>query len=187
MHGARPASLIAVERGGRRWEAPLAAADVARAQAVLDVVDLRLPPPAAPPAVWPKINRMVLASIAVIGLTVGQVAMAFVTFLAALQPSTPLVAAAGLASLASAGVLVRFGGIYSSILLELAVLLSACGVLLLYMARRSRAEPVPQRAVLAAALLGGCSILWLLRSCSAASIRCASISRRGRLRARPFC
>ena len=159
VHGARPASLIAVERAGRRWEVPLAAADVARAQAVLDIVDAHLPPPAAPPAVWPKINRMVLAFIAVIGLTVGQVAMAFVTFLAAFQPSTPLVAAAGLASLASAGVLVRFGGYYTGIVVELALMLAAFGLILLYMARSSRAEPIPRRAALAAALLGGCATL----------------------------
>jgi hypothetical protein len=47
---AGPPALIAVERSGRRWEMALAAEDVARAQAVLDRVDGRLPDPVPPPS-----------------------------------------------------------------------------------------------------------------------------------------
>lgn len=162
VRGARPASLIAVERAGRRWEVPLAADDVTRAQAVLDIVDARLPPPAAPAAVWPTINRVVLAFVAVIGLTAGQLAVAFVTLLAVLQPAAPLVAAAGIASIAAAGLLTRHRGFDPGVVMELAVLLAGLGAILLYMlyrARSNRDEDIPRRAVVSVGLLGGCAAL----------------------------
>ena len=159
VRGSRPASLVALERGGRRWDMPLASGDVVRAQAVLDVVDAQLPPPAAPPSVWPKIRRLVLAFVAVVALTAGQIAMAFVTLLALLQPASPLVAAAGIASLSAGALLMRHAGAASLLIVECALVLAALGFALLYISRSNRDEPMPRRAVAAAVLLGVCAAL----------------------------
>lgn len=159
VRGSRPASLIALERAGRRWELPLAAEDLERAQAVLDIVDAQLPAPVAPAALWPQINRLVLGIGAVIGLLLGQVAMAFVALLALLQPAAPLLAAAGIASLAAAGVLVRHGGIDGGVVGQIALLVAAFGAVLLYMARSKREEEIPRRATIPAALLGAFAAL----------------------------
>jgi Zn-dependent protease with chaperone function len=163
VRGAQQASLVVLERSGRRWEARLAAEDVVRAQAVLDVVDARLPQPAGPamPAVpWPKINRIVLAVVAMIGLSVGQIAVAFVTFLALLQPASPLIAAAGIASLGAACVLVLRGSFFDAgIAADIAFCLAVLGVGLLYLARKGRGEPVPRRAAIAAVFLGSAAAL----------------------------
>ncbi len=165
VRGTRQASLIVLERGGRRWEAPLGPADVPRAQAVLDIVDARLPPPVAPPITWPKINRVVLAIVAMIGLSLGQLAVAFVTFLALLQPAAPLIAAAGISSIAAAAVLIfrgGFGGGFDGgIVADIALSLGVLGVGLLYLARKGRDEPVPRRAALAAVFLGSAAVLSL--------------------------
>jgi Zn-dependent protease with chaperone function len=160
VRGTRPASLIALERGGRRWEMPLAAGDVGRAQDVLDVVDARLPSPQAPQTVvWSRVQRLVLSVGALIGFSCGHIAMAFVTLLAVLQPSAPLVAAAGLASMTAAGLLLREGSWGPTLNAELAFVFALFGTVLLVAARAKRKEDVPRRAVLAAAVLGAIAAL----------------------------
>lgn len=160
VRGTRPASLIALERGGRRWEMPLAASDVARAQDVLDVVDARLPSPEAPrTVVWTRIQRLVLSIGALIGFSCGHIAMAFVTLLAVLQPSAPLVAAAGFASMTAAGLLLREGGWGPTLNAELAFVFALFGAVLLIAARAKRKEDVPRPAVVAATVLGAIAAL----------------------------
>lgn len=152
--GSRPPSLVAVERAGRRWEMTLAQDDLARAQAVLDIVDGSLPEQAAPPSVWPKISRAVLMLGAMIGLASGQLAMAIVVLLAILQPAAPLVAAAGIAAMAAAAVLFRHDGFDGGPFAELGLMLGVLGIVLLFVARTKRDESVSARAALAVASLG---------------------------------
>lgn len=155
VRGSRPPSLVAVERSGRRWEMPLAQDDLARAQSVLDIVDGRLPEPASAPAalVWPKLGRAFLLMGAMIGLASGQLAMAFVAFLAILKPAAPLVAAAGIASMATAAVILR-QGFYGLPFTELGLILGGLGVVLLGIAHTKRDEDVSARARMAVASLG---------------------------------
>ena len=160
VRGTRPPSLVAVERTSRRWELPLALADVARAQQVLDVVDAYLPAPAvAADAFWPRVNRVVLGVGAAIGLMCGQVAIALVMVLAMLQPAAPLVAAAGFASLTAAALLVGQEEWLGRTGLEMAVMLALFGGGLLYAARVKRTDDVPARAVILAGVLGVCAAL----------------------------
>jgi Zn-dependent protease with chaperone function len=161
--GRRPSTLVAVERGGRRWEMPLAQNDVARVQAVLDVVDGRLPEPVAPPSVWPKIGRAFMLLAAMIGVASGQLAMALVALLAIVQPAAPLMAAAGIASMAAAGVLLRQSGFDGGAYTELALMLGGFGSVLLVVARTKRSDPLTTRAVLCVAALGVFAALALAR------------------------
>jgi heat shock protein HtpX len=155
VRGSRPPSLVAVERGGRRWEMPLAQDDLVRAQSVLDVVDGQLPEPVPPPTaiVWPKVVRAFLLMGAMIGLASGQLAMALVAFLAMVKPAAPLMAAAGIASLATAAVILR-QGFYGMPFTELALMLGGLGIVLLVVARTRRDDDASQRARLAVAVLG---------------------------------
>ena len=162
VRGARPATLIAIERQGRRWEMALAADDLARVQAVLDIIDAQLPAPSAPPSMLPKVNRLVLTIGAVVGVLLGQLAMAFVAILALLQPAAPLVAAAGIASLTVAGLVIQQGG-FGAVVVGSSLLLAGFGVLLLIIARSQRDVEVPRHAAFVALLLGGCA-LWSVAS-----------------------
>ena len=150
----RPPTLVAVERAGRRWEITLAQDDLGRAQSVLDIVDARLPEPTAPPSVWPKVSRPVIAFGAMIGLATGQLALALVALLAIVQPSAPLLAATGIASMAAAAVLVRQGDAFGGAFAELALMLAVFGCVLLLVARSKREDAVSRRAVVAVASLG---------------------------------
>lgn len=155
VHARRPPSLVAVERSSRRWEMPLATSDVARVQEVLDVVDAQLPAPTvAPDAFWPGVSRVVLGFGAILGLLCGQIAIAVVMLLAALQPAAPLVAAAGFAALTAAAMLVGHEDRTATTPLEMAVMLGLLGAGLLYAARAKRTDDIPVRAVTVAAALG---------------------------------
>ena len=155
VRGSRPPSLVAVERGGRRWEMPLAQDDLVRAQSVLDTVDGQLPEPVAPRAAvaWPKVGRVFLLMGAMIGLASGQLAMALVAFLAMVKPAAPLLAAAGVASMATAAVILR-QGFYGVPFTELAFILGGLGSVLLFVARTRRDDDASARARLAVGALG---------------------------------
>src|SRR2546428_9687323 len=99
--------LLVVPAGGHHWHLPLAAADIARAQAVMDVVDSRMGKPGAVPTLSPALG-LVLAFIMVsLGLSVGQYALAFTAALALVQPAAPLISAAGPAAITAAGLIWR--------------------------------------------------------------------------------
>jgi Zn-dependent protease with chaperone function len=157
VRGRRPPNLIALERTGRRWTLSLVAEDLPRAQAVLDVVDAQLPALGPPRAVWPQLARAVLALFALIGVLVGQAAMAFVTLLAVIKPSAPLVAAAGVAWLASGALIARYDAPRNGAMTELALVVGLLGLLLLYVARSKREKETPRSALLPAALLALCA------------------------------
>jgi hypothetical protein len=152
----RPPALVAVERQGRRWEMVLAAEDVARAQGVLDVVDGRLPEPAALPSPWPKLGRSLLMLGAMIGVAGGQLVVAIVALLAIFQPVAPLMAAAGISAMAAGAVLVRQSGVDGGVFVEIGLMLLGFGFVLLLVARTKREETISMRTRLA---VGGLGIL----------------------------
>ena len=105
--GRRGPRLVALGSGAKRWEMKLADADVARLQAVLDVVDGRLADPPRPPLIHPSMQRVVGLTAAILLLTLSHVAVAFVALLALLKPSLPLLVGAGLAALTAGALAVR--------------------------------------------------------------------------------
>lgn len=152
--------LLAVERGGRKWELALVPADVARLQAVLDVIDTQLGPPAAAQSIWPNLGRFVVAMATLMAGTLGQFAMAVIAFVALLVPSAPVLAGAGVAAFVTAFVSVRLPPWEMLDLgYTLAILFGLIGGVLLAAAWARRAEPLPARTHAAVAVLGGCTAL----------------------------
>jgi len=161
----RPAAarLVAVDRAGRRWELPLAAADLARAQAVLDIVDGRTADLAAPP-LSPRAARMLAFGIAAFASTVGHFAAAIVAFIAAARMAAPLSAAAACAALAAAGLTLRDGawGSDDASMPVAALVLALVGAALLFVAYANRRESAPAPTRAAGAALAACTLLsWL--------------------------
>jgi Zn-dependent protease with chaperone function len=99
--------LVALGADARRWEMPLAGPDVARLQAVLDVVDGKLADPPRAPIINPRLQRVAVLTAAAMILALSQIAVAFVALLAWLKPSLPLLVGAGLAALTAAGLVLR--------------------------------------------------------------------------------
>jgi Zn-dependent protease with chaperone function len=154
VRGVRPASLLAVERGGRRWSMALDPRDLADVQQALDRVDAQVPePPPAPAQASPAVYRLVLSFAALASVFCGYLAMTWVALLALVQPAAPLLTAAGLASLAAAGLLVR-GGMGRNPPAEVAFVFALLGLVLLLTARQKRGEPATRRAAGAIAALG---------------------------------
>jgi Zn-dependent protease with chaperone function len=104
-----PPRLIVVERGGRRWEMALEAADVARTQAVLDLVDGRLAEPLARNTAnaWMPARQLVIVVIGSMALLGTQLGAALVAMLAFARPIPPLMAALGGAALGAAAFVFR--------------------------------------------------------------------------------
>jgi len=98
--------LVAVERGGRRWEAALDAAESARAQAILDRVDGRLAEPAARSHAIPWLQATG-AVVAISALWAGQLVVALVALAASMRSAAAFFAAAGAASLGAAALVGR--------------------------------------------------------------------------------
>jgi Zn-dependent protease with chaperone function len=100
------ARLVAVERTGRRWHMQLRADDVAAIQAALDSVDSRLAL-----VQTPRFSSNPIRVAALLGLSLsaglGQLACAFVVMLTLAWQDSRLLAAAGVASLASALLVLR--------------------------------------------------------------------------------
>jgi heat shock protein HtpX len=100
--------LLIVERSGQRWTIPIADADVARAQAALDSVDCQLgdATPSAP-GTWPVLERVFTLLAVSFAVMAGQMATVVLALLALFRPAAPLVAAAGAAMVAGAGLTLR--------------------------------------------------------------------------------
>ncbi len=137
---AGPASLVAVELGGRRWAMDLESEDVARAQAVLDVVDGRLAEPPAPPRVRPALARAFALLAALLALPLGHLGAFLLAVIVSLRPSSSLLAGAGLGTLAAAAITIRDQGAAGSRAF-LALILTVVGMLLLFVARATRYDP----------------------------------------------
>jgi Zn-dependent protease with chaperone function len=130
--------LVAVERGGRRWEAALDAADAARAQTILDRVDGRLaePPPRTLAIPWLQAAG---AIVAISAMWAGHFAVALVAIGASLRSAAAFFAAAGAAALGAAALVGREaieGGAFAAA--WPALLLLVFGVALLAGAWRKR-------------------------------------------------
>lgn len=106
---ARPSGvteLIAIERGGRRWEVALEAAEAARAQAILDRVDVRLAEPAVPARTLPLL-QIAVAGVAICAMWVGHILLAVIALGAALRSAAVFFAAAGAAALGASVLVAR--------------------------------------------------------------------------------
>jgi heat shock protein HtpX len=127
--------LAASDPQGRRWTLPLAAADVARAQAALDVVDARLRPAPSGHGLWRPIGTLValLCAIAAGGAT--QVAAFVVALIAAFSFERPLVRAAG-----AAGVIGGSIALANGVATEFAAIAVLSALLLLFISHRDRRE-----------------------------------------------
>lgn len=101
------AQLEATDHEGRHWSLPLQAADVARVQSVLDVVDAHLSDESAPAA--SPITTLVASLAGLIAFTSGQIIAALLLLLPMFDLSARTLAAAGTASLASALLVLRDG------------------------------------------------------------------------------
>ena len=98
--------LIALERGGRRWEAALDDTEAARAQATLDRVDVRLAEPVVPPRTTPLMQAAV-AGVAICAMWVGHILLAVLAFGAAIRSAATFFAAAGAAALGASTLVAR--------------------------------------------------------------------------------
>jgi heat shock protein HtpX len=102
------ATLVAVERNGRRWEMPLLDIDVARAQAVLDVVDGQLSDAAARrPSNWSRTARALAMVAAIFAIPLAAFSSLLVSILALIRPVPAMLAAAGAAALTAAALAAR--------------------------------------------------------------------------------
>lgn len=155
VNSAGATSVVALERGGRKWQVAVAPADVARLQAVLDIVDGRLSDaPAAPAPNFGRIARVVAGFAAGIAFSMMQFALAIAALLALFQPTRPLLAAAATASLATAVVSFRTFSMFAfEVGIGLAAIFVAIGAGLIAAAYSRRHDHVSQPALAAVAVL----------------------------------
>jgi Zn-dependent protease with chaperone function len=154
-------SLVAVESGGRRWEMPLAVADVAPVQAALDLVDGRLARTPAKADVWPRTARAVSGLLVVVTLPLGQFAAMVVALLAAVRPSAPLLAGAGAAGLTAAWLVLRdqgFGGDAFRIASGIVCATLSTGACLAAVAIRGRAQASSGRYIATIAMAAAAAL-----------------------------
>jgi Zn-dependent protease with chaperone function len=98
--------LVAVERGGRRWEVALDASEAARAQAILDRVDVHLSAPVAQSHTTPLLH-IASAIVAICAMWAGQIVVAIVALVASVRPTPVSFAAVGGAALAGVALIGR--------------------------------------------------------------------------------
>ena len=167
--------LVALGAEARRWEMPLAHSDVARVQAVLDVVDGKLADPPRSSRINPRFQRVAVLAAAAMVLAFSQIAVAFVALLALLKPSMPLLAGAGLAAVTAAGLLLR-DHTSTTYLIGMSLPLAAIGLMLIGLAwghrhdDRGRTQPfialiaLPAAVALAALTMNGVDAVRLHQS-----------------------
>jgi heat shock protein HtpX len=152
------ATLVAVERQGRRWTMPTRAEDAAALQSMLDAVDGRLANAGAAVAISAPLVRLVAIFIGTIVAMLGQFALALVAIIAALAPAMALLNAAGAAAFLAAAVLMAHGGGDDATNFAFAAILAFLGAIFMLMAyfRRTDAAQPPRLAVavLAAGAIG---------------------------------
>ena len=95
-------SLLAADRAGHRWRMPVRAADVARLQAVLDIVDARVEGSAPATSIQPMLCRAATLTVLIVSLNAGLLALSMVLAMTLARPEAPLLGAAGLAAMAGA-------------------------------------------------------------------------------------
>ena len=165
------AELIAVDRGGRHWEMPLAPADLARAQSVLDVVDMRLAKPVVRARVSPMIARLLALIAAVAAMSVSQIGVVLVMVLAAIRSDRVMAVAASTAAVVASGVLARdFGQQAGSLAALMAIALLMCAAGLVVTVFVNRHEPIRSASYSFVNVLGVMAALaWVPIAASGAS------------------
>jgi Zn-dependent protease with chaperone function len=161
-------SLLTGDRTGHRWQMPLRAADVARLQAVLDIVDARVGATAPAMSFQPVLLKAATFAVCIISLNAGLFAVAMVLAMTLMRPEAPLVGAAGIAAIAGAALTWRdrasaYGFIPDEYKAIFAAVLLAGGALLVWLAYVRRREELSTRVwrlvgVVAAATVAS----WLL-------------------------
>ena len=134
------ASLVAVERQGRRWTMPARPEDAAALQAMLDAVDGRLGEHAAVPVVSSPVTRFAAVFACTLAATLGHAALALVALVAAFAPAHGVLIATGAAAFVTAAlVLARDTGYDGP---ALATILGLVGAGFLAMAHARRADGI---------------------------------------------
>jgi len=95
-------TLVATESGGRSWRLTPRAEDMTALQAVLDVVDGRILHHRPARSVSNAVVRCAATVFVTVALGASQFAFAFVTMLAVMVPSTPVLTGAGISGLVAA-------------------------------------------------------------------------------------
>jgi heat shock protein HtpX len=163
-------SLVAADRGGHRWQMPIRADDVARIQAVLDIVDVRLQPGAPASGIQPVLVRAAMLTVVIVALDSGLLAVAAVIAIAIARPYVPLIGAAGLAAAGGAILSWRdpgtlYGFVPDGYEALFAGVLLAGGLLLVWLAYARRRDEVPRAAWTLTAVVGVAALAsWLLPS-----------------------
>ena len=175
------ASLIAVEKGGRRWETSIDDGDLARLQSTLDIVDTRLAGPAMAAGPWPRLARTVLAFAAIVALLLGQLGAAITALMGFVQSGSPIFAAAGAAAIAAAGLSFRSSVIPASeAQIPASLLLAGVGAGLLWAARASANEDLHPRARLSLTLLALCASIstatWLMNGIDPVNLHLSGVA-----------
>jgi Zn-dependent protease with chaperone function len=150
------AALVAVEKTGRRWSMPLPASDIARVQHALDAVDGRLPDPVAEP-VTPVLGRALVTLAGMLAAVAGHVALLFIALAAAVQPASPLLAAAGAGTLTAAALVLRDAPFDAETTAMSAAMLGIFGAVLLFLAVGRRREEAPRPAIALVVVLAVCA------------------------------
>jgi heat shock protein HtpX len=136
------ATLVAVERLGRKWTMPTRPEDAAPLQSVLDAVDGRLGDQVRRAAVSAPVSRLVAVFGCTLVAMLGHIALAVVALAAALVPSAALLNATGVAALAAAAVTLRDGTAAGSFHIALASIVALLGVAFLVLAHSRRDDTV---------------------------------------------
>ena len=142
------ASLVVVERRGRRWSMPARSEDAAALQAVLDTVDGRLGTHVPARSVSAPATRLVAVFGCVLAACAAQFALALVAAAAILAPVPALLNASGAAAFVTAAVVLRDDG-PGNVLVPFLLLVGA-GFLIVARVRRA---DVPRPAGTAIAIL----------------------------------
>ena len=149
------ASLVAVERKGRRWTMPARAEDTAALQSMLDAVDGKLADPGGAAAISAPFIRIVAIFACTLATMLGQFAFALVAIIAALAPAAAVLNAAGGAAFVTAVVILARGGGDAAGNIAFAIILGVVGAGFLLMARTRQTDtaqtPPAAIAVLAVA------------------------------------
>jgi Zn-dependent protease with chaperone function len=138
----RSTHLVAVGPAAQRWELALRDADIARIQAVLDTIDHRLAdPPRTRPFQFPaSMQRLIVLTTAMIGLSFSQLGMAVVALLAWARPTVPMLVGAGVAAFTTAALMVRDLGA-EGYLIELSLPVAILGCVFFALAWSARHKP----------------------------------------------
>jgi hypothetical protein len=161
-------SLLAADRAGHRWRMPVRVADVARLQAVLDIVDARVETSAPATGLQPMLGRAAALIVFIVSLNAGLLALSMVLAMTLARPEAPLLGAAGLAAMAGAVITWRdpvsmYGYIPDRYEAMFALILLVAGALLVGLAYTRRRDEVPPRAWKLVAIVAVAAIAsWLL-------------------------